>query len=64
MNTDKSLRLEIAQNGCVVYEEGCPGVIHKIWAFESAETLSAAIKEWGNGNTRTSKDKGGMSCGK
>ena len=42
------LRIEIAENGFVVYEDnGLSGSKGKIWAFESPTSLAKFIKEWG-----------------
>jgi len=47
------LNVERAENGFVVCERVNPssGRRGKQWAFESAATLAAFIKEWGEGNT-------------
>lgn len=54
-----ALNIETAENGFVVYENDSlrQGVIGKKWAFESAVTLAEFVKNWGEGNTKTSTDK-------
>ena len=48
-----NLKIDIAENGFVVYEAhyDC-GVMGKMWAFESAETLADFVQIWGDGNTK------------
>jgi hypothetical protein len=51
--TKGNLKIDIAENGFVVYEAHYDrGVIGKMWAFESAETLAKFVNIWGDKNTK------------
>ena len=47
MDILKTLKIETAENGFIVYEENAPYKVGKQWAFESAYTLSEFIRGWG-----------------
>ena len=50
MNT---IQIEVAENGFVLRENDLTNhIIGRQWAFESAATLAAFTREWGEGNTK------------
>ena len=50
---NSNLKIDIAENGFVVYEAHYDrGVIGKMWAFETAESLASFVNDWGNGNAK------------
>lgn len=55
----KVLRVEVAKNGFVVFENDSPaqGIMGEMWAFESAATLADFMLEWGEERTKTKIDQ-------
>lgn len=53
----EELRVEVAENGFVVYEGAGQGMRGKCWAFETADSLAAYMKEWGEEQDRSNIGK-------
>ncbi len=48
-----NIRIEVVENGFVVYEDAGMGLSGKKWAFESAQALSKFILQWGKDSDNT-----------
>ena len=58
MNNSGDLKIEVAENGFIVYEGNEDrALIGKKWAFESSKTLSNFVYEWGVGNTKVNTNE-------